>query len=267
MAKSWYPVVDYAVCEECGTCVGFCTHGVYEKEKAPSPVVVDPDACVEHCHGCGDKCPVGAIAYVGDDTGWTPSSATGPRAANPCCGGEEGAKTADSNACGCERSSIKNVLVEYLYLDLHTCDRCIGTDTVLDEVMDVLSPALAIAGYSVEYKKTEMVTVEIAEQHRFLSSPTICVNGQDICESVAESDCGCCGAISGTATDCRVFEYESEIYEVPPKAMLAEAILKAVFGERHSYANEDYELPENLRRFFDGKASKAPGCSCGGDCR
>jgi ferredoxin len=28
--------------------------------------------CVDHCHGCGNKCPVGAITYVGEDTGWTP---------------------------------------------------------------------------------------------------------------------------------------------------------------------------------------------------
>ena len=267
MVRTWYPVIDYAVCRECGTCVEFCSHGVYEKEKAPSPVVVNPDACVDHCHGCGDKCPAGAIAYVGDDTGWTPPNGTMTAIAEPCCCGEENAETSDSNACDYEGAGAKNVLIEYLYLDLHTCDRCIGTDAVLDEVMGVLSPALALAGYSVEYKKSEMATVEVAERHQFLSSPTIRVNGQDICESIAESDCGCCGAISGTATDCRVFEYEGESYEVPPKAMLAEAILKAVFGESRSYASEDYELPENLRRFFDGKASRTPRCSCGGDCR
>lgn len=72
MAKKWYPVVDILSCMECGTCVNFCSHGVYEKEKAPSPVVVNPDGCVDHCHGCGNKCPVGAITYVGDNTGWIP---------------------------------------------------------------------------------------------------------------------------------------------------------------------------------------------------
>lgn len=67
MAKKWYPVVDILSCVECGTCVNFCSHGVYDKEKVPSPVVVNPDGCVDHCHGCGNKCPVGAITYVGDD--------------------------------------------------------------------------------------------------------------------------------------------------------------------------------------------------------
>ncbi|MFA7175033.1 MAG: 4Fe-4S binding protein, partial [Kiritimatiellia bacterium] len=26
MAKTWYPVIDYASCIECGTCVNFCPH-------------------------------------------------------------------------------------------------------------------------------------------------------------------------------------------------------------------------------------------------
>ena len=72
MAKSWYPVIDYLACSECGTCIAKCSHGVYDKAKAPSPVVVRTENCIDHCHGCGNKCPVGAISYVGDDTGWTP---------------------------------------------------------------------------------------------------------------------------------------------------------------------------------------------------
>ena len=36
----------------------------------------------------------------------------------------------------------------------------------------------------------------------------------DICKDVKESDCGCCGEISGTQVDCRVFEYEGKLYEV-----------------------------------------------------
>lgn len=40
MAKNWYPVIDILTCAECGTCVRFCPHGVYDKEKAPVPVVV-----------------------------------------------------------------------------------------------------------------------------------------------------------------------------------------------------------------------------------
>lgn len=253
MAKTWYPVIDYLTCAECGTCVAKCPHGVYDTAKAPSPIVKNTESCVDHCHGCGNRCPVGAITYVGEDTGWTPPNGE-QTVEEPCC------------SCGCEAASEKKLVVEYLYLDLQTCDRCIGTDNVLDEVMLTLTPALQLAGYEVEYHKVEMQTAELATQYQFLSSPTIRVNGQDICQSVAENSCGCCSDISGTDVDCRVFEYCGETYEVPPKEMLAEAILQTVFGSAESGCScGGYELPENLRDFFEGKTKKF-GCSCGGDC-
>lgn len=88
MAKTWYPVVDYSLCTECGTCVAKCTHGVYDTNKAPTPVVVAPIECVDHCHGCGNRCPVGAITYVGEDTGWTPPNGAKKREDAACsCGG------------------------------------------------------------------------------------------------------------------------------------------------------------------------------------
>jgi hypothetical protein len=100
----------------------------------------------------------------------------------------------------------------------------------LDEVITILRPALHLGGYEVEYRKTKMETPALAQQYHFESSPTIRVNGREICFNVQESDCGCCSDISGTDVDCRIFEYKGQSYEVPPKEMLAEAILKAVFG-------------------------------------
>ena len=133
--------------------------------------------------------------------------------------------------------------------------------------MLVLTPALRLAGYDVEYDKTEMKSAELAIEYSFLSSPTIRVNGNDICEAVKENSCGCCSEISGSDVACRVFEHEGESYEIPPKDMLAKAILRAVFDKTagaSSFGN--YELPENLRAFFEGKKSVA-GCGCsGGSC-
>ena len=96
MAQKWYPVIDILACIECGTCVGFCSHSVYDKEKMPIPLVVNPLGCIDHCHGCGNNCPVGAISYVGDDTGWIApvlkSKEQAPRTSLGCdCG------------CGCSK--------------------------------------------------------------------------------------------------------------------------------------------------------------------
>ena len=66
MSKNWYPVIDYSECTECGSCTDMCEHGVYDKLKAPSPVVIFPEGCIEGCKGCGNLCPSDAIKYVGD---------------------------------------------------------------------------------------------------------------------------------------------------------------------------------------------------------
>jgi NAD-dependent dihydropyrimidine dehydrogenase PreA subunit len=66
MSKTWYPVINHELCKECGKCVEKCEHGVYNKSKAPRPVVVFPEGCIQGCHGCGKLCQSSAIEYVGD---------------------------------------------------------------------------------------------------------------------------------------------------------------------------------------------------------
>ena len=154
------------------------------------------------------------------------------------------------------------MLVEYLYLDLTTCERCIGTDLELVEVLDILTPALQLTGYDVQYRKIEMSTKDLAQQFRFLSSPTIRGNGRDIGGPVKENGCGCCSDISGTDVDCRVWEAEGQSYDVPPQALLAEELLRTVFGKVEAgYGCDSYSMPENLETFYQGKGRSD--CSCG----
>lgn len=94
MAKSWYPVIDYSECMECGACIKKCPHGVYDIGKAPVPVVTAPENCIDHCHGCGNICPKGAITYVGENTGWTPPK---KQMENKDCGCSGGC----SGGCSC----------------------------------------------------------------------------------------------------------------------------------------------------------------------
>ena len=257
MAKKWYPVIDITTCIECGTCSDLCEHGVYDKSKSPIPKVINPEGCIDHCHGCGNKCPVGAIRYVGDNTGWVPPVLKSGNADECSCG------------CGCsiaEAESHKNRLfIEYLYLDLHSCDRCIGTDAVLEKVISILRPALELAGYEISYKKTEMTTAQIAQQYKFLSSPTIRLNGNDIFGDIKENNCGCCGEIAGTEVECRVFEWAGKQYEVPTEHVMADAILHAV-SKTEKNADCAYTMPENLKRFYDGKNRKKNFCGCGENC-
>lgn len=92
----------------------------------------------------------------------------------------------------------------------------------------------------------------MAEAHKFLSSPTIRINGQDIQLEVKESLCESCGDLCGDVVDCRVWIYQGLEYTVPPKGMIIEAILKAVYGGQPEEvpSAEQYVMPENLKNFY-----------------
>ncbi|MBR5317359.1 MAG: DUF2703 domain-containing protein [Lachnospiraceae bacterium] len=172
-----------------------------------------------------------------------------------------------SECCNGIEKKEKVVNVEYLYLDLNTCERCVGTDKVLEDVLKSLERYFKIAGYTVKYSKVEIETEEMAKSYRFLSSPTIRVNGRDIFETIQENNCDCCGDIAGTQVDCRVYSYRGRLYEVPPKELLEENIMKSAFKPQlYSCCIEEYNLPDNLKRFFEGKKQKCCSSSCSCEC-
>ena len=160
-----------------------------------------------------------------------------------------------SCGCGCCAPPTKQVRIEFLYLDLNTCDRCQGTEAALDTAVADVTPALASAGYRVDVQKILIDTKDMALQYRFLSSPTIRVNGRDIDAKVKETQCECCGDICGEDVDCRVWEYEGREYTAPPKELIAAGILRAAFTDAPT-DEAPYTLPDNLERFFSGKNAR-----------
>ena len=148
----------------------------------------------------------------------------------------------------------KQVVIDFLYLDLSVCQRCQGADQNLSEALEEVTKVLSSAGYVVQVNRIHMATKELAIQYEFLSSPTIRVNGQDIVLEVTESTCQDCGDLCGDSVDCRSWVYEGREYAEPPKAMIIASILKRVFGGEAVVAQpkEPYVLPENLKLFFEG---------------
>lgn len=163
--------------------------------------------------------------------------------------------TCDSGCCDATKDNEfkkRSIIIDFLFLDLSVCTRCQGADTTLDEALVEVSKVLKSTGLEVIVNKINVTTEELAIQHRFVSSPTIRVNGIDIQMEVKESLCESCGDLCGDEVDCRVWVYQGKDYTVPPKAMIIEAILKEIYGdsERNNNLTEEYTIPENLKHFY-----------------
>lgn len=153
----------------------------------------------------------------------------------------------------------KAIKIDFLYLDLNTCDRCMDTEHTLDEAVEELSRPLQSMGYDIVVNKVNIIDAELARTYHFKSSPTIRVDGFDILGEIEENACGACSDISGSSTSCRVFIHEGKIYNDPPKAMIIDGILKHLYSDDYKSdksfdSDATYEIPENLVEFFKGSA-------------
>jgi NAD-dependent dihydropyrimidine dehydrogenase PreA subunit len=99
MSNTWYPVINYENCIECGICTDQCTHGVYDEAKVPRPVVVKPEECIQDCKGCGSLCPNDAITYFGDTANNIVSEEGCGSGCN--CGPDSDCGSDNDSGCGC----------------------------------------------------------------------------------------------------------------------------------------------------------------------
>jgi hypothetical protein len=154
-------------------------------------------------------------------------------------------------------AAVEKLGIEFLFLDLSTCTRCLGADRALESALDSVGDVLRASGVEVELEKVLVESAEQARALRFVSSPTIRVNGDDVALELRESPCGAepCTDGCGDQIACRLWFYQGQEYTEPPPAMIAEAILGHVYGGAARPALEPYELPENLERFFSAKPS------------
>lgn len=174
-----------------------------------------------------------------------------------CCSDNTGCCSGDSGCCGTPEIPKKQLVIDFLYLDLSVCTRCQGTGDTLEEAITEVAKVLETTNMEVLVNKVEVTNEETAIQHKFMSSPTIRINGHDIQLDIKESLCDSCGDLCGADVDCRVWVYQGQEYSVPPKALIIEAILKAVYGGSNvPVQDEEYILPENLKKFFDAKRNK-----------
>lgn len=163
--------------------------------------------------------------------------------------------------CGCdgiccleEEPAGKLLMVDFLYLDLDRCGRCSETLMVLEESIREVGSVLSSSGINIELSAVCVETKAQAEALELISSPTIRINGNDICPSAEQSCCKDCSLICSDDVECRTWHFNGRTYESAPKAMLVDALLRAAYSPvRAAEEKEAFFLPENLERFFKGK--------------
>ena len=178
---------------------------------------------------------------------------------------------AKTGTCGCgtgccsepaaEEAAKRQVVIDFLFLDLEVCTWCKGTGDSLDGALAQVAGVLQAGGIEVTVNRIHVDSEEKAVQHRFVSSPTIRVNGRDIQLAGKESKCESCGDLCGDHVDCRVWLYQGKEYTSPPPAMIVDAILREVYGQAAATAgvSEPFVLPDNLRKFFRAMREKNGG--------
>jgi hypothetical protein len=163
---------------------------------------------------------------------------------NGCC---------SSTSC-CKPQKKKKLTIDFLYLDLNVCKRCQGTEKNLEEALAEVSGVLEAAGFELSINKVKIENRDLAIKYRFVSSPTIRLNGRDLELRVEESPCQDCGDLCGKDVNCRVWVVDGVQYSEPPKALIINAILREIYGEPKTkpIKREVYKLSRNLQVFFEG---------------
>ena len=148
----------------------------------------------------------------------------------------------------------EKIKIEYLYLDLTTCKRCIKTANNLDIAIKELGRSLSKEGYEVQVSKVKIDSVALAEKYEFLTSPTIRVNDIDIMEVLMESSCPECSSLCGYSDfSCRTWKNENEIVDVPTVEMIVDKIRTSSNESNSKKAIDPYVMPDNLKKFFKAK--------------
>ena len=161
----------------------------------------------------------------------------------------------------------KQIEIEFLYLDLDVCTRCKRTDANLDMALRTMQEVLVASGTDVLTRKMLVDSEGTARELKFVSSPTIRINGRDIALQFRETPCDSCAetcAYDG-GVNCRVWLYEGQEYTEAPVPLILNALLSEIYDSRHAdrpISAGSFELPENLRHFFEAKAAKTAAESC-----
>lgn len=99
--------------------------------------------------------------------------------------------------------------IDFLYTD--DCPHC-------PEALNILKEVLSEEHVEAHISTTLVTNEEEAERLKFLGSPTIRINGQDVEPGIAQR--------TDYHGHCRLYVYHEQVFDSPPKEMIREALKK-----------------------------------------
>ncbi|MCL2478731.1 MAG: DUF2703 domain-containing protein, partial [Treponema sp.] len=82
--------------------------------------------------------------------------------ASTCCG-PEASSCCGSQTASCCNETKKTLNIDFLYLDLNTCERCIATDATLKEALGFLSCVFDTLGFEIKLNTVNITSKELAD--------------------------------------------------------------------------------------------------------
>jgi hypothetical protein len=149
----------------------------------------------------------------------------------------------------------KKVNIDYLYLDVTVCTRCQGSDLNLEDAVETLKSKFPNHGFNLN--KIHIDTIDLALKEKFVSSPTIRVDGKDLPIEFKENNCDSCGDFCGDSVDCRIWVHNGEEFESAPTDMLVDLVSNYVNEKINlNPIQSNYSVPENIIHFFSARLNK-----------
>ena len=129
-----------------------------------------------------------------------------------------------------QSDEYRQLIIDFLCLNLGTCERCAATEDALDGALEALGPVFNVLRIVPNLNRVDITTRELAEQYRLVSSPTVRVDGVDISVELNEG----------------------HDHEKPPAGVIADGILKVLYGQLAAAEPVPYSMPDDLVHYFDG---------------
>ena len=107
-------------------------------------------------------------------------------------------------------NAYRQLIIDFLCLGLDTSEPCVTTEEALDKALDALGPVFNLLRIVPNVNRVNITQRELAEQHCLVSSPTIRVDGVEICTE---------------------FIHEGHDHDQPLAGMIVDGILKVLYSK------------------------------------